>query len=363
MMPERLAKTDAFTQITEMVGSGPFRFKADERIPGARAVYTKFNDYTPVGTGKSDWTAGPKVVHVERVVWTTTPDPATAAASLQSGEQDWWDYALSDLLPLLRKDKKLKVVVQDPTGQIAIMRMNHLVAPFSNEKIRQAMIGAVNQADFMTAVAGDDKSMWRTGVGVFTPGTPMANDKGMQVLNGPRDMAKVKEELKAAGYNGEKVVLLAATDFPVLKAMSDVGADMLQQAGMNVDYVATDWGTVVQRRASRKPVDQGGWNVFFTAWAGSDMLNPAGHLSLRANGDNAWFGWPNDPKIEELRSNWFTAPDQASQQKIAAELQQEVFVDVPYVPLGQYLQATAFNTRLSGVPNGFAMFWNVRKEA
>ena len=156
--------------------------------------------------------------------------------------------------------------------------------------------------------------------------------------------------------------MLAATDFPVLKAMSDIGVDMLQKAGMNVDYVATDWGTVVQRRASRKPVDQGGWNVFFTAWAGSDMLNPAGHLSLRANGDNAWFGWPNDPKIEDLRNHWFTAPDQASQQKIAAELQQEVFVDVPYIPLGQYLQATAFNTRLSGVPNGFAIFWNVQKE-
>ncbi|MBV8426460.1 MAG: ABC transporter substrate-binding protein [Hyphomicrobiales bacterium] len=362
MLPERLAKTDPGTQITEMIGSGPFRFKADERVPGARAVYTKFNDYVPIRTGTADWTAGPKVVHVERVVWTTTPDPATAAASLQSGEQDWWDYALSDLLSLLRKDKKLKVVVQDPTGQIAIMRMNHLVAPFNNEKIRQAMIGAVNQADFMTAVAGDDKSMWRTGVGVFTPGTPMANDAGMQALNTPRDMAKVKETLKAAGYNGEKVVLLAATDFPVLKAMSDVGADMLQQAGMNVDYVATDWGTVVQRRASRKPVDQGGWNVFFTAWAGSDMLNPAGHLSLRANGDNAWFGWPNDPKIEELRNRWFAAPDQQAQQKIAAELQQEVFTDVPYVPLGQYLQATAFNTRLSGVPNGFAIFWNVQKE-
>ena len=38
MMPERLAKTDAFTQVTEMVGSGPFRFVADERVPGVRVV-------------------------------------------------------------------------------------------------------------------------------------------------------------------------------------------------------------------------------------------------------------------------------------------------------------------------------------
>ena len=30
MMPERLASTDPFKAVSEMVGSGPFRFKADE---------------------------------------------------------------------------------------------------------------------------------------------------------------------------------------------------------------------------------------------------------------------------------------------------------------------------------------------
>lgn len=39
IMRERLARTDAFTQVTEMAGSGPFRFKADERVPGAKVVY------------------------------------------------------------------------------------------------------------------------------------------------------------------------------------------------------------------------------------------------------------------------------------------------------------------------------------
>jgi peptide/nickel transport system substrate-binding protein len=216
----------------------------------------------------------------------------------------------------------------------------------------------------MTAVAGDDKSMWRTGVGVFTPGTPMANDKGMQVLNGPRDMAKVKEELKAAGYNGEKVVLLAATDFPVLKAMSDVGADMLQQAGMNVDYVATDWGTVVQRRASRKPVDQGGWNVFFTAWAGSDMLNPAGHLSLRANGDNAWFGWPNSPEVETDITAWFDAKSLDEEKVAMRKLNKDALDFVVYAPTGFFLTYQAWRKNVEGVVKGPLPFaWGVSKKA
>jgi peptide/nickel transport system substrate-binding protein len=189
----------------------------------------------------------------------------------------------------------------------------------------------------------------------------MASDAGMDALTSPRDYGRVKAMLQKAGYNGEKVALIAATDFPVLKAMSDVGADMLQKCGMNVDYQALDWGTVITRRTSKKPISEGGWSVFFTAWAGTDMLTPAGHLSLRANGANAWFGWPDDPKLEQLRNDWFAAPDTAAQKAICAQIQQEAFADVPYVPLGQYLQATAYSTKLSGVLNGFAIFWNVRR--
>lgn len=363
MMPERLADTDPFTQVTEMVGSGPYKFIASERVPGARVVYERFADYVPRTGGAPDWTAGPKVVHFDRVEWTTITDAATAAAALQSGEQDWWDYANSDLLPMLRRARNLKVTVQDPSGQCAMMRFNFLQPPFNNPAIRRALLGAVNQSDVMTAVATDDRSMWHVPLGFFCPGTPMASEVGMAALTGPRDYARVKRDLAAAGYNGEKVVLLASTDFPVLKAMSDVAADMLHKAGMNVDYQALDWGTVNQRRVKKDPVGQGGWSCFCTAWAGTDMLNPAGQLALRANGENAWIGWPNDPKLEALRNAWFDAPDLAAQQKVARDIQAEAFEFVPYLPLGQYLQATAYSTKLTGVLNGFALFWNVQKAA
>jgi peptide/nickel transport system substrate-binding protein len=363
MMPERLAKTDAFTQITEMVGSGPYRFLAGDRVPGAKAAYAKYENYVPRTDGKPDWTAGPKIANFDRVEWTTIPDAATAAAALQNNEQDWWDYASADLLPVLRKARNLKVSIQDPSGQMAMMRFNFLQPPFNNPAIRRVLLGAVNQQDIMTAVATDDTSMWHTPTGFFCPGTPMASDAGLSVLTGPRDYAKVKANLKAAGYNGEKVVLLAATDFPVIKAMSDVVADMLQQSGLNVDYVATDWGSVNQRRVKKDPVEQGGWSAFCTAWAGTDMLTPAGELALRTNGANAWIGWPDIPRIERLREAWFDAPDLAGQQKVAREIQVAAFEELPYLPLGQYLQATAYSAKLTGVLNGFALFWNVRKEA
>ena len=361
IMPERLARTDPFTQVAEVVGSGPFRFVAGERVPGARAVYERFSGYKPRGGGATDWTAGPKIAHFDRVEWTTIPDPATAAAALMSGEQDWWDYATADLMPMLGRARGVKVVVQEPSGQIPILRFNHLQPPFSNPAIRRALLGAVSQEDVVTAVVGTDKSMWNTGVGFFCPGTPMASDVGMEALNGPRDMDKVKRDLKAAGYAGERVVLMGATDLPVLKAMSDVAADMMRRAGLNLDYQAVDWGTVVARRPKKDPVGQGGWSAFCTAWAGTDHLNPAGHISLRCNGEQAWFGWPSSPPIEALRDAWFDAPDVAAQARICADIQRRAFEDVPYIPMGQYLQPTAYRTSLAGVLNGFALFWNVKR--
>jgi len=361
IMPERIAKTDPFTQVTDMTGSGPYRFKADERVPGARVVYERFAGYKPREGGKTDWTSGPKVVNFDRVVWTTIPDPTTAAQALINGEQDWWDYATADLMPLLARTRGVKVVVQEPSGQIPILRFNHLQPPFNNPGIRRALLGAVSQEDVVTAVVGTDAGMSRTGVGFFCPDTPMASDVGMEVLTSPRDMDRVKRDLKAAGYNNERVVLMAATDFPVLKAMADVTADMMKRAGMNVDYISTDWGSVVTRRAKKDPVEQGGWSAFCTAWAGTDHLDPSGHLSLRCNGEQAWIGWPTDMEIEHLRDQWFDAPDVTAQAAICAAIQKEAFQSVPYIPMGQYLQPTAYRTSLEGVLNGFALFWNVKR--
>ena len=362
MMPERLARTDPATQVTEMVGSGPFRFKADERLPGARAVYERFAGYVPRPTGTPDRTAGPKVAHLDRVEWTTVSDPATAAAALQRNETDWWDYASADLLPLLRRNGGIKIEIPDPAGQIALMRLNHLQPPFDNPAIRRAVLGAVNQADFMTAVMGDDTSLWRAGAGMFTPGTPLASGAGMEVLTGPRDLARSRQALQDAGYKNERVALIVPTDFPNLKALADVGADMMRRMGLNVDYQATDWGTLLTRRAKKDPVDAGGWSAFFTFGAGTDQATPAANLMLRANGPNAWFGWPDDPRIEALREEWFNAPDLAAQQRTAVALQERAFETVPYVPLGQYFQPTAYRTSLSGMLSGFSIFWNVRKD-
>ncbi|RKK05338.1 ABC transporter substrate-binding protein [Pseudoroseomonas wenyumeiae] len=361
IMPERLAQTDPATAVKEVVGSGPFRFRQDQRVPGSLVVYEKFADYVPRTEGSPSWTAGPKHVHFDRVEWHVMPDAATAAASLQNGEMDWWEQPTGDLQPVLRRSRDIVLEIPDPTGLVGMARFNHLHPPFNNPAIRRALLGAVSQEDFMTSVIGTDRTLWREGVGVFPPETPLASNAGMEVLTSPRDFDKVKRDLAAAGYKGEKVVLIAASDFPSLNALAQVGNDMLQKCGMNVEFVSTDWGSVVQRRASREPVEKGGWSMFFTFWAGLDMVNPGVQQALRGHGQAAWFGWPTAPKLEELRNAWFEAPDLAAQKEIGRQIQLQALQDVPYLPVGQYFQATAYRRDLVGVPKGLPLFWNVKR--
>jgi peptide/nickel transport system substrate-binding protein len=360
IMPERLAATDPFKQVPEFVGSGPFRFKADERVPGASVVYERFDRYVPRPDGTPDWTAGPKVVNFDRVEWTTQTDPSTAAGALRSGEADWWELPPPDLLPLLRSDRGLRVDVQDPTGFIGIFRMNHLQPPFDNPAIRRALFGAVDQREVLLAAAGDDPAMWQDKVGYFCPGTPMASTVGMEALTSPRDMAKVRTDLKSAGYAGEKIVLLGATDIPILKAVADVTNDFLVKAGLNVDYVATDWGTVVQQRTRKEPADTGGWHCYSNWTGGVDQITPLTHTNLWV-GANAAPGWPNSPRLEELAADWLAAADQAAQQRVAADIQLQAFMDVPYIPLGQVAAPTAFRTDLRGTMKGFPVFWGLSR--
>ena len=359
IMPARLAQTDAATQITEMVGSGPFRFLANERVAGAFVAYAKFENYLPRPDGAPSATAGPKIAHVDRVEWHVIPDPGTAAAAMLAGEMDWWETQ-PDFLPKLRASSRLRLETLDTLGGIRIMRFNHLQPPFDNPAMRRALLHVVKQSDVMKAAAGDDHSLWRDGVGVFTPGTPMANDAGIDLLMGPRDAARAKAELAAAGYNGEKIVVMNPADQPGVYSDTLVGADMAAQAGFNVDMQTMDWGTLLQRRAKTVPPSEGGWNMVFTGLSGSGCMDPSSHIALRGNGIKAWAGWPTSPRIEALRENWFDAPDVAAQQAICIDIQRQFWVDLPYIPLGQRFGPVAVNNRVTDVPKGFPLFYGLK---
>ena len=209
VMPARLANTDPFQRVSELVGSGPYRFLHGEYDAGARAVFERFEGYEPRPGGIASYCAGPKRTHFDCMEWLSMPETSTAVSALKSGEVDWLENVYPDQIPLLTGDANVKIGVLERPGSIAIMRFNHLIAPFNNAGIRRALLGAIDQTDAMRAVAGTAPTYWRDAIGLFTPDNPLASQTGIEVLTGPRDYKKVQQDLTDAGYRGERVVVLA----------------------------------------------------------------------------------------------------------------------------------------------------------
>jgi peptide/nickel transport system substrate-binding protein len=359
IMPERVAQTDPNTQITDPTGSGPFRFVADERLSGSRSVYARFDRYVPRPDGEVSFLAGPRIVHIDRAVWTYQPDFATSAAALNNGEFDWWENPPIDLIGMLRKNPALAVEVKNKMGSIGCIRFNHLFPPFNNVAIRRLVLACVNQETFMQAVAGAEPELYNVNVGLFTPGMPMATTAGVEALVARTDFDAVKRKLYAAGYNGEKIVLMGPTTVFSTHAEAQVTDDLLRRMGFNVDYQALEWGTVVQRRASKEPPERGGWHIFITNLTSLNNVFMPAQIAIRS-GPDAWFGWPDAPQLEALRQDWLNAATPEEQKRLAVKIQLQFFQDVTYVPLGQFYQPAAFSKRLADIQPGWPVQHAVR---
>jgi peptide/nickel transport system substrate-binding protein len=196
-------------------------------------------------------------VNFDRVEWHVITDASTAAAALQRGEVDWWERPLPDIIPTLTS-KDLTVRALDPYGLILGMRFNHMTAPFNNAALRRAILSAVTHDGYMRTVTADDTSGYRSCRAMFPCGLPGVNKLGTELMRQPRDLTAARTAIAAAGYKGEKIVLLHAADHPTIAPLGDITADLLKQLGLNVDVQTMDWGTVVQRWTSKEPVERGG---------------------------------------------------------------------------------------------------------
>ena len=359
MMPEHVAKTDPFKQINDTTGSGPYRFLRNEYVSGSFAAYARFDGYVP-RQEKAEWMVGGKVAHFERVEWHVIPDSATAAAALQSGEVDWYEQVQPDLIALLKRNPAIQLGYHNPTGYNGVLRFNHLHPPFNNVQVRRAVLMAASQDDYMASVTAGDASSYMTCKSVFPCGSHYAVEVGGAAMQG--NLEKARQMLRESGYKGEKAVVLSPTDLTTVGPFGDVTFDLLKKIGMNAELVATDWGTVVQRRVSREPVEKGGWSVIHT-WRPSTIgYTPIEHSQIRGLGSTAWFGWYKDEEMEVLTRQFVETTDKAERERTVLEIQKRAFDQVPYVPIGTFQIRSAYRKSLTGVLEGTGpYFWNVRR--
>lgn len=364
IMPERIAKTDPFKVITEYIGSGPMRFVASEWNAGSKVVFERFAGYVPRAEPAS-WMAGGKRMLVDRIEWLIMPDGSTAAGALQTGEVDWLETPLPDLLPALARSRGVQTGIANDLGAVSGIRLNHLLPPFDNVQVRRAILAAVKQDDYLRALVGDDATLRKPMNGFFTPGTALYTEQGGEMLAAGGNIDKAKAMLAASGYKGEKIAMLVAQDSFPSKASGDVAADMFRRIGLNADYVSIDSATLQNRRTNRRnPVEQGGWHTFQVSHAGTDCINPAAYLGLRANGEKAWFGWPTSPAVESGIADWYASTSLEAEKAVIAKINAAALDDVVFVPTGFFLSKQAWRSNVQGVVTApIPVFWGVSKTA
>jgi peptide/nickel transport system substrate-binding protein len=355
------AATDPFKPVTTTIGSGPFRFVRGEWNPGAKVVYEKNPDYVPRAE-PADGMAGGKVVKLDRVEWIVLPDSFTRSSALQSGEVDLIDQLPHDQIAVLEKVPDIIIRPISPIESYGIIRPNSLYPPFNNPKARQALALIVDQNEYLSA-AFADKRWWRPCWSFFVCDSPNGTEVGSE-HDRQQNLERAKELLAEAGYKGEKIVMLTTQEIPSISALGEVTADNLRKIGVNVEIATSDWGTMVARRAKKDPPGQGGWNLFHTTVGGTQMFSPLTNFTINSACDGKnWFGWPCDPKTEELRMAYIRAADKGADQAALDALSKHLWQELPDIPVGQYTQPWAWRSNVTGVLRSPLMvFWNIDKD-
>ena len=311
----------------------------------------------------ASWFAGGKVVKVDRVEWVAMPDPNTTMNAIISGEIDFVESMPHDLLPIAKAAPGVRAEVHNTLGMISMLRMNFLHPPLNNKKVRQAILHAVSQKDYMEAQVGDPQ-YYKLCVAIFMCGTPLETTVGAEPLM-KKDLNKARQLLKEAGYDGAPVYVMHTPDQPTLSPYGPVTSQALKAIGMNVETVALDWQTLLSRRARQDPPAQGGWGIFHTTWVSADMLNPVmqGGLNARGPKNGGWFGWVDDPEMERLRDEFARTSDPAKQKELAETIQKRAYDEVYYIIGGMFYQVAVSRDWTSNwIKAPASVFWNVEKK-
>jgi len=362
IMPERIVRAAGDGAITEVTGSGPYRFLASEWSSGNLIAYARFDGYRPRSEAP-EWTSGAKVAHFERVEWRVIADKATAVAALAQGEVDWMEAMPADLEPVALRGGRVTIENADPLGSSVVMRFNHLVPPFDNPALRRFVMRIVTQTDYLATVTGGKPDAWRECQAMFPCTIPGIDEIGRGSFGDLAGRtAEMRAALRATGYNGEKVVILNPADNATLAPLGPITAQAMRDAGMNVELADMDWGTLLQRRNNRTSTATGGWSLYHTTWPSIAIANPVLNTTIRGEGATGWPGWFESADMERLTAEWLYATAEADQQRLFGEIHALALREVPTLPLGIYFPKTAYRRELTGVLGGSVRYpWNVRR--
>ncbi len=347
--------------ISDHIGSGPYIYDPQASRPGSVLTLRRNPQYAGRAEPQ-DLLAGSRKGGSDVIELHSMPDSQTAANALTAGEVDFISDLDPDLVEQLQTTPGIVVGPFDPRSGTILLRFNSLTPPFNDARARRAVAMVTDQSQYfplVTARPEDGKEC----KSIFTCDSPYTNFVGSDVI-GNMDVDAAKKLVKESGYDGTPIVVLQPTDVPNLKAIALVAAQQLRSIGFNVEVAASDWATLIQRRALKVPQSEGGWNLFVTTATADQLDSPLNSLPANMNCETSWAGWPCDKVAEDIKSAFEKATSVDERKKLAADFQARILEVMPYVPAGQFVSLSAWSDKLQSIAKGpGAPFYGIVKKA
>lgn len=346
ILPASVVEAAGRDEITTFVGTGPYQLKEWQK--DQYVIIERFAEYSLLDTEPSGL-GGRKEALIPEIRFDFVTNAPSRIAGLQSGEYDFVDDVPPDNYDTLEADPRVQTHIGIPSRQ-NIMFFNCGQGVFSNPEIRKAANKALDLDSIMLASAARP-DFYRIDPGLmFREQTLWHSEAGAELMN-LKDPEGAMADLAAAGYSGERVVILTSREYQYLYRASLVIQQQLTMIGMNVELEVYDWPTLLERRR-----DPGAWDIFFT-FAGI-YIHPSQITFVDSR--KGYPGGYANAEVDALLDQLVATPDREEAAALFDEVQALYRSDVPTVKLGDMFALSASGPQLTGFDYFFDLhFWNV----
>ena len=345
IVPKAIAERAGLKPLEELVGTGPYIFK--KWTPGQEIVLARNPAYA---SRPENWggITGRKVAYADEIHFFPVTDPQVRLAGVSTGQYDLALELPPDLYPKVHANRRLTsdiVKVFSWTGVV----FNKARGPFTDMRLRQAVLYAMKDADLMAAAAGP-KEFWQLDPGLFFPEQRDVYSRAGGDVYNHQNLDKAKALLREAAYKGQKIVVMSTKDYTWNNNTAQVLVPEMQAAGFTVDSQVYDWPTLLSRRTKPEMFD-----IFLTGF--SPSIDPTGVIFF----GKTWPGWYKSDAMDAALAQWARTPATAldARRKVMDQIQTIFYTEVPVAKVGNQFGLEVYNDHLRGYTGYFDVrFWN-----
>lgn len=302
----------------QIIGTGPYAL--DSWTSGQEIVLKKFADYS---ARSEDWDGltGKKEAHIEQLNFKIVKDPQVMLNGVKTGLYDYAQNIPTDLYQTVENEPSIETI--SFINGYSTITPDKSEPPFDDIKVRQALNYGLDKEAIAKSVYGD-QAFYELDGALFSPEQDaLYSDQGLDDYL-VYDPEKAKALLEASSYQGETLKMIYASDYTQYANIAEIAKEQLSQIGMNIELVAYDWATFLD-----KWQDPTNWDLETVGWSTRFSPNELGMLVL----DSSSSGWYESDQWHDLTTDWNLATDETTRQDILSQMNQTIYEELPFIKI------------------------------